>query len=49
MADFFHIYRDRSNFVYQLDITRDDEAAGEFGQKYTLCVSKMFGFAVFLY
>ncbi|KAL2680900.1 hypothetical protein Neosp_008503 [[Neocosmospora] mangrovei] len=37
-TNFYHIYRDRSNFVYQLDITRDDEAAGEFGQKYTLCL-----------
>ncbi|KAM0436064.1 hypothetical protein ACHAPT_002956 [Fusarium lateritium] len=32
----YHIYRDRANFVYQVDITRDDQAAGEFGQKYTL-------------
>ncbi|KAH7258253.1 hypothetical protein MRS44_010227 [Fusarium solani] len=37
-TNFYHIYRDRSNFVYQLDITRYDEAAGEFGQKYTLCL-----------
>ncbi|RMJ11470.1 hypothetical protein CDV36_008867 [Fusarium kuroshium] len=37
-TNFYHIYRDRSNFVYQVDITRDDEAAGEFGQKYTLCL-----------
>ncbi|WAO92845.1 BRCT domain-containing protein [Fusarium falciforme] len=37
-TNFYHIYRDRSNFAYQLDISRDDEAAGEFGQKYTLCL-----------
>ncbi|KAF4454093.1 hypothetical protein F53441_3330 [Fusarium austroafricanum] len=34
----FHLYRDRLNFVYQVDITRDDEFAGEFGQKYSLCL-----------
>ncbi|KAJ4119922.1 hypothetical protein NW768_010512 [Fusarium equiseti] len=35
-ADFYHLYRDRLNFVYEIDITRDDEMTGEFGQKYTL-------------
>ncbi|KAF5237312.1 hypothetical protein FANTH_10878 [Fusarium anthophilum] len=34
----FHLYRDRLNFVYQVDITRDDEFTGEFGQKYSLCL-----------
>lgn len=37
--DFFHIYIDRDFFPYQIELTRDDEVAGEFGQKYTLCVS----------
>ncbi|KAF4989590.1 hypothetical protein FDECE_14664 [Fusarium decemcellulare] len=32
----YHIYRDRSNFVYQIDLTRDDQDSGELGQKYTL-------------
>ncbi|KAG5813500.1 hypothetical protein H9Q71_003741 [Fusarium xylarioides] len=36
----FHLYRDRLNFVYQVDITRDNEFTGEFGQKYSLCASK---------
>ncbi|KAF5546361.1 hypothetical protein FNAPI_8869 [Fusarium napiforme] len=34
----FHLYRDRLNFVYQVDITRDNELTGEFGQKYSLCL-----------
>ncbi|KAF5721741.1 anthranilate synthase component II [Fusarium mundagurra] len=34
----FHLYRDRLNFVYQVDITRDNEFTGEFGQKYSLCL-----------
>ncbi|KAF4977337.1 hypothetical protein FZEAL_6109 [Fusarium zealandicum] len=34
----YHIYRDRTNFVYQIDLTRDDEATGAAGQKYTLCL-----------
>ncbi|CVL01112.1 uncharacterized protein FMAN_10293 [Fusarium mangiferae] len=34
----FHLYRDRLNFVYQVDLTRDNEFTGEFGQKYTLCL-----------
>ncbi|KAF9777016.1 hypothetical protein IL306_004722 [Fusarium sp. DS 682] len=34
----FHLYRDRLNFVYQVDITRDNEFTGEFGQRYTLCL-----------
>ncbi|CEI68599.1 unnamed protein product [Fusarium venenatum] len=33
---FYHLYRDRLNFVYEVDITRNDEATGEIGQKYTL-------------
>ncbi|KAF5615880.1 hypothetical protein F52700_13176 [Fusarium sp. NRRL 52700] len=32
----FHLYRDRLNFIYQVDITRDNEFTGEFGQKYSL-------------
>ena len=35
----FHIYRDRANFAYQIDITRNDESTGEVGQRYELCVS----------
>ncbi|KAF4986923.1 hypothetical protein FGRMN_10618 [Fusarium graminum] len=35
-TDFFHLYRDRENFVYEVDITRDDNQTGELGQKYTL-------------
>ncbi|KAF5716092.1 hypothetical protein FGLOB1_2705 [Fusarium globosum] len=34
----FHLYRDRLNFVYEVDLTRDNEFTGEFGQKYTLCL-----------
>jgi hypothetical protein len=41
LLDLFHLYRDRLNFVYQVDITRDNEFTGEFGQKYSLCVSKI--------
>ncbi|KAH7143949.1 hypothetical protein EDB81DRAFT_857361 [Dactylonectria macrodidyma] len=37
-ANFFHIYIDREFFPYRIDITRDDETAGEFGQRYTLCL-----------
>ncbi|KAK7415865.1 hypothetical protein QQX98_005554 [Neonectria punicea] len=37
-TNFFHIYIDREFFPYQIDLTRDDEAAGEFGQRYTLCL-----------
>lgn len=39
LLDFFHLYRDRENFVYEVDITRDDPETGEPGQKYTLYVS----------
>jgi hypothetical protein len=39
VVDFFHLYRDRENFVYEVDITRDDPETGEPGQKYTLYVS----------
>lgn len=39
LTDFYHLYRDRLNFVYEVDITRDDEMTGEIGQKYTLYVS----------
>jgi hypothetical protein len=39
LVDFFHLYRDRENFVYEVDITRDDPETGEHGQKYTLYVS----------
>ncbi|KAM0214925.1 hypothetical protein ACHAQI_003407 [Fusarium lateritium] len=35
-TNFFHLYRDRENFVYEVDITRDDPETGESGQKYTL-------------
>ncbi|KAM0349437.1 hypothetical protein ACHAPU_003846 [Fusarium lateritium] len=35
-TNFFHLYRDRENFVYEVDITRDDDQTGELGQKYTL-------------
>ncbi|RBR03079.1 uncharacterized protein FIESC28_11806 [Fusarium coffeatum] len=35
-TDFYHLYRDRLNFVYEIHITRDDEMTGEVGQKYTL-------------
>ncbi|KAF5681063.1 hypothetical protein FHETE_94 [Fusarium heterosporum] len=35
-TNFFHLYRDRENFVYEVDITRDDNQTGELGQKYTL-------------
>ncbi|KAJ4012190.1 hypothetical protein NW752_004584 [Fusarium irregulare] len=35
-TNFYHLYRDRLNFVYEIDITRDDEMTGDFGQKYTL-------------
>ncbi|KIL95272.1 hypothetical protein FAVG1_00008 [Fusarium avenaceum] len=35
-TNFFHLYRDRENFVYEVDITRDDPGTGEPGQKYTL-------------
>ncbi|KAL6913049.1 hypothetical protein ACHAPO_005000 [Fusarium lateritium] len=35
-TNFYHLYRDRLNFVYEVDITRNDEATGEIGQKYTL-------------
>ncbi|RGP70799.1 hypothetical protein FSPOR_3819 [Fusarium sporotrichioides] len=35
-TNFYHLYRDRLNFVYEVDITRDDEMSGEVGQKYTL-------------
>ncbi|KAF5230053.1 hypothetical protein FAUST_10033 [Fusarium austroamericanum] len=35
-TNFYHLYLDRLNFVYEVDITRDDEATGEIGQKYTL-------------
>ncbi|KAL4724929.1 hypothetical protein ACLX1H_008376 [Fusarium chlamydosporum] len=35
-TNFYHLYRDRLNFVYEVDITRDDEMTGEIGQKYTL-------------
>ncbi|KAF5027870.1 hypothetical protein F66182_11 [Fusarium sp. NRRL 66182] len=34
----YHLYRDRVNFVYQIDLTRDNEFTGELGQKYTLCL-----------
>ncbi|KAL6414720.1 hypothetical protein AUP68_01252 [Ilyonectria robusta] len=37
-TNFFHIYIDRDFFPYQIELTRDDEVAGEFGQKYTLCL-----------
>lgn len=37
--DSYHIYVDRELFPYQIELTRDDAEAGEFGQKYTLCVS----------
>ncbi|KAF7538435.1 hypothetical protein G7Z17_g12641 [Cylindrodendrum hubeiense] len=37
-TNFFHIYTDRDFFSYQINLTRDDETAGEFGQKYTLCL-----------
>ncbi|KAK2928517.1 BRCT domain superfamily [Fusarium oxysporum f. sp. vasinfectum] len=37
-TNLFHLYRDRLNFVYQVDITRDNEFTGEFGQKYSLCL-----------
>ena len=43
-ADFYHLYRDRLNFVYEIDITRDDEMTGEVGQKYTLYVSSIVSF-----
>jgi hypothetical protein len=38
-TDLFHIYHDRDFFAYQVDISRDDEASGDLGQRYTLCVS----------
>ncbi|KAJ4264890.1 hypothetical protein NW762_005133 [Fusarium torreyae] len=37
-TNLYHLYRDRENFVYQVDLTRDDELTGEMGQKYTLCL-----------
>ncbi|KAK7428933.1 hypothetical protein QQZ08_004550 [Neonectria magnoliae] len=37
-TNFFHIYIDREFFPYQIDLTRDDESTGEFGQRYTLCL-----------
>ncbi|KAM5359094.1 hypothetical protein ACJZ2D_014737 [Fusarium nematophilum] len=37
-TNFYHIYTDRSNFDYQISITRDDEDTGEMGQRYTLCL-----------
>ncbi|KAH6984906.1 hypothetical protein BKA56DRAFT_671364 [Ilyonectria sp. MPI-CAGE-AT-0026] len=37
-TNFFHIYIDRDFFPYKIELTRDDEFAGEFGQKYTLCL-----------
>ncbi|KAF4956439.1 hypothetical protein FSARC_11575 [Fusarium sarcochroum] len=37
-TNLYHLYRDRENFVYQIDLTRDDELTGEMGQKYTLCL-----------
>ncbi|KAL3593743.1 hypothetical protein FPOAC2_08044 [Fusarium poae] len=35
-TNFYHLYRDRLNFVYEVDITRNDETTGEIGQRYTL-------------
>ncbi|KAF7562688.1 hypothetical protein G7046_g1428 [Stylonectria norvegica] len=37
-TNLFHIYRDREFFPYEIDLTRDDEATGQLGQRYTLCL-----------
>ncbi|KAH6890480.1 hypothetical protein B0T10DRAFT_605968 [Thelonectria olida] len=37
-TNLYHIYRDREFFPYQIELNRDDEVSGEFGQKYTLCL-----------
>ena len=39
MADFFHVYCDETSFRYEVVLTRDDEDAGNVGQKYVLYVS----------
>lgn len=39
MKDLYHIYRDETYFSYEITITRDDEAAGNVGQKYIIYVS----------
>ncbi|POR36068.1 Uncharacterized protein TPAR_03727 [Tolypocladium paradoxum] len=38
-TNLYHVYIDRDFFPYQIDITRDDEATGESGQRYTLSAS----------
>ncbi|KAI1772414.1 hypothetical protein F4818DRAFT_444239 [Hypoxylon cercidicola] len=35
-TNLYHIYRDETYFSYEITITRDDEAAGNVGQKYIL-------------
>ena len=39
IPDLFHIYYDRTYFPYEIVLTRDDEDAGNVGQKYVLYVS----------
>ncbi|KOS19683.1 hypothetical protein ESCO_001375 [Escovopsis weberi] len=38
----FHIYHDREFFPYRIVLTREDQASGEPGQKYTLCFAAKF-------
>ncbi|XXG96574.1 hypothetical protein Hte_002860 [Hypoxylon texense] len=35
-TNLYHIYRDETYFSYEITITRDDEAAGNVGQKYVI-------------
>ncbi|KAF4332534.1 hypothetical protein FBEOM_13665 [Fusarium beomiforme] len=37
-TNLFHLYRDRHNFIYQVEITRDNSFTDEYGQKYYLCL-----------
>jgi hypothetical protein len=45
LLDLFHVYHDEEYFPYQIDIRRDDDEAGDFGQRHILTVRNLCPFA----